>query len=503
MDIRGGKVLGLGLLLACTAGCAQQRPPSASAIAPATSSTSLHAEGLGAASQVTTASSSFEAQAAAGAATVPAARAGTSRSSADAAAFAGSTLGASGTPRPEPAGLEVEVQRDAFSDFSAETGASDVVQDPRDPTRLYVVEARGTLRVLDASGDAPRLLRAFPLFEAPLGAGRALGRLELLDGLAVLPTWGPGFEGVALFDPRAAASSGDVRWFDLSGLSATWPAGTRDSQGLEVGGRPLPLSHVTGAARAAGALWLCCANTGPEGDHAPGAVVALELGGAALDGAALDGAALDGAALRLGAPRTLLRTSAFSPTGLTRRGDELLVTCTGAFGRTGGAIDRIDARSGERVATIALGAADSAGPVVLNAAGTRGWTGSLAHARAYALDLVAGTAVPSLELPEQGARAATRVALSPSERRLYVGDEGQSALFVLELRGGQPEGAPRRVAGFARSGDPAAYQGLLRGFAVRPGAEEESVFALTSDLAPADRRLPGVELTLDRVAIRR
>jgi len=60
---------------------------------------------------------------------------------------------------------------------------------------------------------------------------------------------------------------------------------------------------------------------------------------------------------------------------------------------------------------------------------------------------------------------------------------------------------PTRVEGFAREGNPAMFEGLLSGIALRPGDDpERSVFAITTDLVADDRQLPGVRLVLDRVS---
>jgi len=427
---------------------------------------------------------------------------------------AGPTLSVDGQPAALAASdgattddAPITVAPGAFSDFSPNAGVSDVAVAPDAPL-AYVVEATGTLRVLDIGADAPRLLRAARLFEEPVGSGRALGRLAVVrPDLALLPTRGPGFEGVAVFDPRQARRPADVTWIDLGGLQVEWPAETRDSQGADVSGRPLPVAGITAATVSAGRLVVCAANPDADGDHRPGVVALLPF---------------DPAARAVG-DATVLRTSAWNPTGLTRlatrAGERVLVTCTGSLGLTGGAVDVVDPAAGEVLGSIpfprAAAGADPYGPVRVSPNGARGYVGSLYGARVHtvALDrlqaaLAAGEGLAALRLADipvetRSARNGIHdVALSGDGRTLYATNGGDGALHVIDLA--DPD-APVRVDGFARSGDPGAYEGLVGRVVVRPGAGDaggDSLLTVTTRLVPQDRLLPGVHAVMDRVDVR-
>ena len=64
------------------------------------------------------------------------------------------------------------------------------------------------------------------------------------------------------------------------------------------------------------------------------------------------------------------------------------------------------------------------------------------------------------------------------------------------------------VTGFARSGDPQAYEGQLNGIALRPGEpgldfQGPSLFTLTINLAAQDRTVTDVNVVLDAVSFDR
>jgi len=518
---------------AAVLGCSDGRRPPASqgilaAAAPVTSGTSVasqtQAQTSSAASDLDGAAS-LDASLAAGAtrAQDPTSQA---RASRDASANDGGRgEAASETASDDADASGVRLHENAFVAFGVDVTVSDMVVPVVPSMRhlAFVVEGDGTLRVLDVSATTPVLMSAFPLFAEPVKPPRTLGRLSVLGPtLALLPTRGPGFEGVAVFDPSVARGPGDVTWLDMNELRVTWPAGTNNSQGVAVGGRPLPVTRMTGAVVSGQRLIFISANTDADRDHNPGTVAAF---------------AFDPTTRQVKGEGRLLRTSRFNPTGLTQLrtplGELLLVTNTGSFGQSGASVDVIDPVTFTRVGTIALpnaegdvpGAPSSArvadpfGPMLVSPNGQRGYLGSLTQARVYVFDL-AGLAparvarardvapapvdlsdryLGSTALPTQAGRnAVTRLALSDDGRYLYAVNHGESALYRIDLL--EPSN-PTRVDGFARDGDPAAFEGLLSGIALRPGDDpERSVFAITTDLARPDRMLPGVRLVLDRVS---
>jgi len=383
-----------------------------------------------------------------------------------------------GSPNVTP-----RVERDAFTDF----GESDVVDAQAEPSGdlMYIVEANGTFRVVDTA--SMELVRAFPLFAEPLAPGRSLRQLTLVSPeLAVVPTQGEGFEGLALFDPSTAQSSVDVQWFDLGGLSATWPAGSRNSQGVDVGDRPLQLTEITGVTLVGESVFLCAANTDAAGDHNPGAVVAMHL---------------NQQERRLEA-RALIRTSAYNPTGMTRVGQQILVTNSGSFGQTGASIDVIDVQSAKRVGTVRFPerladgrVPDPFGPVVVDPTGRYGYVGSMAQARLYTVDLAQQTYVEDLELPSQSTRNSTED-LTFAGDKLYVANQGDAALNVVDLE----KQSVTRVAGFERESD-ANGQAKLDALVVKESSDGTGeVLAVVND-ASADQTAEG-QATLDKLTVR-
>lgn len=402
----------------------------------------------------------------------------------------GSSASASAAPSRTTAGpastpsRRASVQRDAFVEFGADASIEDAKAEPL-ADLLYVVESDGTLRVLDTSGERPSLVRAFLLFPEPLGRARGVGELELVSAdLALLPTQGAGFEGIALFDPREARSAEDVTWFDVGALSATWPAGATNSQGVDVSERPLRLTEVTGTTVVGDTLFLCAANLDAEGDHNPGVVLALRL---------------DALARQL-EPLALLRTSAFNPTGLTRVGDLLFVTNTGSFGQTGASIDVIDVRSARRLDTIAFPerladgrVPDPCGPLAVQPGGFEAYVGSLEQARVYRVDLRTRTFVDDVTLPRAAARNSTReLTLSQDGATLYAANAEAGGVSAIDV-------ATQEVTALApRAGD----RGRVSEVVVQPTRDGgEALLALVNDVPPAARQQPDVRASLDRVAL--
>lgn len=401
-----------------------------------------------------------------------------------AAATSASTRRVTSTPDSARAPSQAVTTRDAFIEFGEETEVHDVEAEP-EAEMLFVVEADGTFRVLDTSAERPALVRAFPLFPEPLGRERSLGQLAVVrPDLALLPTQGAGFEGVALFDPSEARSSDDVTWFDVGALSATWPAGATNSQGIDVGQRPLLLTEVSGATVVGDTVFLCAANLDADGDHNPGVVVALRL---------------DAAARRL-EPRALIRTSAFNPTGLTRIGDLLFVTNTGSFGQTGASVDVIDVRSARRLDTIAFPerladgrVPDPYGPLVMQPGGRSAYVGSLQQARVYTVDLQGRAFVKDVALPSAATQNSTReLALSQDGATLFAANTAAGAVNAIDI-------ASERVTEVAARN---ADEGKVQDFVIQPTRDGGvAMLAVVNDVPSDAQKKPGVRSSLDQVQL--
>ena len=397
----------------------------------------------------------------------------------------------------------------AYIAFKEQQSTSDIVtsKDPALIDRAFVVEDKGSVRILDLSGAAPALDRELKLFAAPLPAGIATGKLTIVDaGRALVTTSGAGGEGVALFNPVSAQDPTDVTWFDFSQVTVQWAAGTLNSKGVDVGGQQLTVSYTAGAALSAGKLLIAASNLDASFDYNPGAVVAYDLDPATNT--------LSGGAF--------VQTSDFNPSALTRletsRGDLILVTNSGAFGSPEGSIDVLDPQTMTRLGRIAFPAgANPSGEVVVSSDGKRGYLGSQSAAQVFVLDLAGiessfGQLNADLSARfgggyELGGTALSHfvssVALSHSERYLYAVDFNESALYVIDLREGA---AAAKVEGFARGGQRANYEGLANKLVVRPGEpgvdfSGPSIFVMTIGLAQPDRTLQDVTMALDSVTV--
>lgn len=404
--------------------------------------------------------------------------------------------------------VQATLHTDAFTAFGDGGSVSDLAVTA---DRAFVIEDRGRLRVLDLSGATPALDRAVDLFGGPLQAGTATGALTLQSStLALLTTSGVGGEGVALFDPSSVQAVQDVTWFDFGALSATWPAGTPNSKGVDVGGQPLPLTYTSAAVYAGGRLIFASSNFDASFDLNPGAVTAYLL---------------DLATRTLSTPGAVVQTSDFNPTGLTRletpKGELVLVTNVGPMGQAG-SIDVLDPATMIKVGTIHFPAAavNPTGTVAISPDGARGYVGSQSDDRVYLLDLaglgdlVGATAAADLSARflggyELGAAGVTsyisKVALSHTGDYLYAVDMNASALYVIDLT--RPElGAT--VSGFTRSGLASNFEGLASLVAVRPGEpgvdfQGPSIYVMTINLAAADRTIATVSVALDTVTVDR
>ncbi len=420
----------------------------------------------------------------------------------------GGQVAALGSAAPVAASLELGAYR-AFRESQA---VSDLVipDVPGLRDRLFAVEDTGFVRVLSLAGTAPTLDRALPLAAAPFPTGVATGALVIHDERAALVTAsGQGGEAVYRFDPRTARTAQDVLRYDVGAITVTWPAGTRDSKGVDVGGGALPLTYTSGAALVGDRLFVTCSNLDASFDLRPGTLLALDLD-------PQTGALLPGGAV--------LKTTDFNPTAVTRvqtaAGPVLLVTNSGVYGAGPSSIDVVDPLSLRLLGTIPLGARNAHGRVIVSPDGARGYLPGQSSPDVYVLDLegleatLANMAPADLSARFLGGVAlagpagglVSSLALSHTGRYLYAVDFNASALWVVDLA--NPEGIAARVAGFARSGLPANFEGLANGVAVRPGVpgvdyQGASIHVLTMNLAAADQTIANVRVALDRVTVDR
>ncbi|RMG06690.1 MAG: hypothetical protein D6731_25180 [Planctomycetota bacterium] len=413
------------------------------------------------------------------------------------------------------AAVGATLETDAYTAFRENVSISSfaVPDVPGLRERAFVVEDDGTVRVLDLTGTAPVLDRALSLLPTPLAAGTATGAIRVQsESLALVTTSGSGAEGVALFDPTLAQSAGDVTWYDLSSETVTWPAGTLDSAGIDVGGQALPKNFTADAAVVGGKLYVASSNFDTSTfANRPGTVTAW---------------AID-LVTRQRYGQTTLPTRDFNPTGLTvvdtPQGSVLLVTNTGVYGGNAASIDVIDPDRAVLVGTLRFPSTQPTNPtgrVVVSPDGRRGYVGSQSAAEVYVLDLEGiGQALANQSPQDLSARflggyvlpsqATTNfvsdLALSHTGNYLYAVSFNESALYVIDLLS---EGIAAEVRGFARTGTPANFEGLLNSIEVRPGVPGRdyagaSILGVTINLAAADRTLANVSVALDRVSVDR
>lgn len=402
----------------------------------------------------------------------------------------------------------------AYQAFQENVSISDLVisAQPGLERQAFIVEDNGTVRVLDLSGTAPQLLKAIDLFGAPLAAGIATGKLNIQSSAqALLTTSGGTGEGVAIFNPLTAQGPADVVRVNLNGITATWPAGTLNSAGVDVGGTPQPMTYTAAAVLVGNKLIYASSNLDASFNNNPGTVTAFDID--------LTTGALSGGGF--------WATSDFNPTALTRvqtsQGEVLLCTNSGAFGQAGGSIDVFDPVSFRKVGVIGFPSgvvSAPAGEVVVSPDGKRGYVASQAEAQVFVIDLenigqalgnqsstdLSARYLGGFQLPSSSTtNFVSSIALSHTGNYLYAANFNESALYVIDLA--QPAlGA--RVVGFERSGDPASFQGLANKLAVRPGVpgvdfQGPSVFVMTINLAPGDQVVNNVSVVLDAVTVDR
>lgn len=394
----------------------------------------------------------------------------------------------------------------AFTAFRNTGSVSDIAISPitglRD--RAFVVEDKGSVRVLALGAGAPTLDRVITLEAGGLPSGTALGDLQVCDAQTAVVT-ASGNETLYVFNPSAAAP---VFRLDIDAVAVTWPAGTLNSVGANVGGAPLPLTYTASAVVVGGRLIFTSSNLDSSFNYNPGTVVALNWDANART------ATTSGA--------SVIQTTRFNPSGLTlvqtAQGPVLLVTNGGPYGTGPASIDIIDPVAFRLVGQIGLGARNPGGSIAVSPDGRRGYVGSLASSEVYVLDLEnLGTALASttiadlssrfrggIRLPSGASAFMSSVELSHTGNYLYVVDYNQSLLWVVDLA--NPSIAAK-VVGFRRS-DTTGFSNSANRLAVRPGVpgtefQGPSLFLMTGFLASADQTVSGVTMALDAVSVSR
>jgi hypothetical protein len=394
----------------------------------------------------------------------------------------------------------------AFTAFRNSGSVSDIVISPiaglRD--RAFVVEDKGSVRVLALNTGAPTLDRVIDLEAGGVPSGTALGDLQLCDAQTGVVT-ASGNETLYVFNPSAV---GPVFRLDIDAVAVTWPVGTLNSVGADVGGSPLPLTFTASAVVVGSRLIFTSSNLDASFNYNPGTVVALNWN------------ANTRTATTAGA--SVIQTTRFNPAGLTLvqtpQGPVLLVTNGGPFGTGPASVDVIDPVAFRLVGQIGLGARNPGGSIAVSPDGRRGYVGSLASAEVYVLDLEnIGTALASttiadlstrfrggIRLPSGPSAFISSVELSWTGNYLYVVDYNQSLVWTVDLAN---PGIAARSVGFRRS-DTTGFSNSANKLAVRPGVpgtefQGASLFVMTGFLAPADQTVPNVAMALDPVSVNR
>lgn len=396
----------------------------------------------------------------------------------------------------------------AFAALRNAGSASDLVISPlaglRD--RAFVVEDKGSVRVLALGAGAPTLDRVINLEPAALPSGTALGDLQIVDAQTGVVT-ASGNDAVYLFNPSSGQA---VTKVDVDAFAVTWPAGTLNSVGANIGATPRVISYTASAVVTSGRLIFCSSNLDASFNYDPGTVVALPYN------------ATTRTASTAAATASVIQTTRFNPSALTlvqtQQGPVLLVTNTGPFGAGPASIDVIDPVAFRLVGQIGLGARNPGGPIAVSPDGRRGYVGSAATSEVYVLDLeniggaLTSTTVADLSsrfrggvnLPKGTSAYISSVELSHTGNYLYAVDYNQSLVWVVDLAN---PGIAAKAVGFRRT-DTSGFSNSASKLAVRPGVpgtefNGPSVFLVTLFLASADQTQTGVSMALDSVAVNR
>jgi hypothetical protein len=236
----------------------------------------------------------------------------------------------------------------------------------------------------------------------------------------------------------------------------------------------IPLKSPGGIAIAGNTLWISTANYlryPPPAAAAPGVVLRYTIGATGLAPAS---------------PGHLI-TSGFNPTGITAIGNTVLVTNSGvldivsgeAVPRSESSVDIFDATNGTLIANVPAGlAALSFTAPAVDAEGRFAYIGSSAFSEVFQLDIPQRTFTRGLSNPitlvsDADADYITGIALSPDNRRAYVGSFDTSSVVMLNLAASPVSAfSTPYVVGFPKgvtAENPTGVNTGVGDIAVRPG----------------------------------
>lgn len=402
--------------------------------------------------------------------------------------------------------LNAQVRLDAFTNLQAADSPSALALPDLvglQGAAFVVGQSSGTIRVLDLGASGQPSLQRTITVDAGLASGVSLGQLRFVDQtLALVSAAGSGGEALYLFDP--SATSPVVSRLDLSGVRHTWPAGTLNDRGTDVGAQALALSFPAGGAVAGGRLWIPSSNFSASFELNPGAVTHYRFD----------------RANRQVSDQQVIQTTSFNPTGVTRLatplGELLIVTNTGPYATGPASLDVIDPDTARIVGTIPCGPRNPVGTLVVAPDGRRAYLGSQSAAEVYLFDLEGLSALKGnassqdlsarflggYSLPGAGStHFVSGLAVSASGRYLYAVDFNESRLWALDLT--QPE-LVFESRTFARGGTPANFENQANLLARRPGVpgvdfSGPALWLLTINLRASERADANVSFVLDGV----
>jgi hypothetical protein len=356
--------------------------------------------------------------------------------------------------------------------------------------KLFALEDKGFVRVLDLSGAKPVLDRAIQLDPAgPFPQGAAAGSLSIVDDHTAVVTES-GNEAVYVFDPSTAQTASDVTKIDLTGTAVSFNTPQVNSVGQPVAS-PMTLSFTASAIVSQGKLFIASSNLDASFNLNPGTVVAFDMNPVTK--------ALSGG--------SLIVTSCFDPTRLTRwtaAGSEaLLCVNAGNNGKSPSSVDVIDPKTATLLTSVQLGQVSAFGAVAITPDGKHGYIGSQSAAEVYELDLSqfgSPKLVGTIALPAAaGLNFIAGIGVSQSGSYVYATNFNSSTLSIIDVAARKCVGS---VAGFQRNGDPTQFQCNASALAVRPGVPGVDftgppVFVATIGLDAADRTIANVVVALD------
>lgn len=419
------------------------------------------------------------------------------------------------SPAPQVAPpVSASLTFNAYAAFREQASFADVQTSPLFKTKIFALEDKGSVRVLDDSGVAVALDRVIPL--DPSGgfvSGAGASSLTISDASTALVAVN-GTESVLILDPGKAMTAADVTKVDLSMMQVAWPAGTTDSSGAPVVS-PMPVSFTASAIVSQKKLYVATSNLNlTTFAYNPGTVIAYDYD----------------PVTRATTNPAIVQTSSFDPTRLTRwaanGAEALLCVNSGIAGVStqSSSIDVIDPSRAAIVANIPLPAVGATGTVVISADGKRGFVGSSTTAEVFEVDLTAlDQELANATVKSEPARFVGKIALpaaktlnfisslalSTSGTYLYAVNFNKSELVVVDLSFGPGKSqVVGTLDGFQRSGDPTKFQGNADFVCVRPGVPGvdftgPAAFVGTISLVAADQTVLNVNVALDGVTFDR